>query len=144
LDNQGIAGYAPHNAVKISWPDVPEAFIAAYLDAWNEPDTERICDAYFETAPIFQAGAVQAFDRASRLTYLGGWVDMTRDELALGTRWECPSMSVEPLGTDAALVTVRWVFRRSDGTELQDYDDSYVLGRIGGRWGFIAEVIHTA
>lgn len=125
------------------WPDELEAYMAAYLDAWNEGDTERICDAFHDQAPIFQAGAVQASDAASRLAYLGGWVDMTRAELARGTRWECPSLSVEPLGTDAALVTARWVFRRSDGTSLEDYPDSYLLVRIGGRWGFVADVIHT-
>jgi hypothetical protein len=52
-------------------------------------------------------------------------------------------MTVERIGTDAALVTVRWVFRATDGTALQDYDDSYVIGRISGRWAFVADVIHT-
>ena len=125
------------------WPDELDAHMAAYLDAWNEGDAERICDAYHDRAPIFQAGAVQASDPASRLAYLGGWVDMTRGDLAQRTRWECPSMSVEPLGTDAALVTVRWVFRQADATVLQDYNDTYLLGRIGDRWAFIAAVIHT-
>ena len=125
------------------WPDEPEAFMSAYLDAWNEGDTERICDAYHASAPIYQAGAVQAADAATRLGYLGGWVDMTRGDLAQGTRWECPSTSVEPLGTDAARVTLRWVFRRPDGTGLQDYGDTYLLGRMGGRWLIVADVIHT-
>jgi ketosteroid isomerase-like protein len=129
--------------MSLPWPDEPEAFMAAYLDAWNEGDIERICDAYHDRANIFQAGAVQASDPTSRLAYLGGWVDMTRPDLAQGTRWECPTMSVEPLGTDATMVTVRWVFRRTDATVLQDYNDTYLLGRIGGRWVVVADLIHT-
>ena len=126
------------------WPDEPEAYMTAYLDAWNEGDTDRICDAYHERAPIFQAGAVQAADPASRLAYLGGWVDMTRRDLGQGTRWEYSSMTAEHLGTDAAQVTLRWVFRRADATVVQDYDDTYLLGRIGGRWVFVADAIHSA
>lgn len=125
------------------WPDEPDAYMAAYTEAWNEGDTARVLDAYHPDAPIVQAGAVQASDPGSRSAYLGGWIDMTRDELARGTRWSCPSLEVTPLGADAALLTARWVFTRADGSILEDYPDSYLLARIGGRWGFIADVIHT-
>jgi hypothetical protein len=27
---------------------------------------------------------------------------------------------------------------------LEDYPDSYLLVRIGGRWAFLADVIHTS
>lgn len=125
------------------WPDEPEAFMAAYLDAWNQGDTERVLDAYHPEAPILQAGAIQASDAESRSAYLGGWIDMTRDELARGTRWSCPSLDVVALGRDAALLTARWVFTRADGSIAEDYPDSYVLAHIGGRWGFLADVIHS-
>jgi uncharacterized protein DUF4440 len=126
------------------WPDDPQAYMAAYLDAWNEGDLERVLDAYHAPAPIFSGGLVEASDTDSRRVYLGAYLDSTRGELAQGTRWECPSLEVKVLGSDAALLTARWVFRRTDGTALEDYPDSYLLVRAGGRWGFIADVIHTA
>ena len=126
------------------WPNEPEAYMAAYLDAWNEGELERVLDAYHGPAPIFVGGSVEASDAESRLAYLGAYLDSTRAELAQGTRWECPSLEVMPLGVDAALLTARWTFRRTDGTALEDYPDSYVLVRIAGRWGFLADVIHAA
>jgi len=126
------------------WPDEPDAYMTAYLDAWNEGDTNRVCDAYLVPALIYKGGSVQAnLDAESRLGYLGAYLDLTRDELAQGTRWECPSLEVVSLGADAVLATARWTFRRTDGTVLEDYPDSYLLVRIGGRWAFMADVIHT-
>lgn len=130
--------------MSLPWPDAPEAYMTAYLDAWNEGDTDRVCDAYHVPALIFKDGAVQAnLDTESRLAYLGAYLDSTRDELAQGTRWECPSLEVVALGADSALATARWTFRRTDGTVLEDYPDSYLLVRIEGRWAFMADVIHT-
>lgn len=125
------------------WPDEPEAYMAAYLDAWNEGDADRVFDAYHVTAPIFADGVIQGRDAESRLAYLGAYLDLTRGELAQGTRWECPSIAVAPLGKEAVLVTAQWIFRRTDGTVLEDYPDSYLLVRIGGRWAFLADVIHA-
>lgn len=126
------------------WPREPEVYMTAYLDAWNEGDTDRVCDAYHVPAPIYKNGAVQAnLDAGARLADLGAYVDSTRAELALGTRWECPSLEIHQLGADAALATARWTFRRTDGTVLEDYPDSYLLVRIGDRWAIMADAIHT-
>ena len=126
------------------WPDDPEAYMHAYLAAWNEGDTDRVCDAYHLPALIFQAGAVEAnLTAEARLAYLGAYLDSTRDELAAGTRWECPSLEIQRLGSDACLASARWTFRRADGTVLEDYPDSYFMVRVGERWAFLADVIHT-
>jgi hypothetical protein len=126
------------------WPDEPEAYMAAYLDAWNAGDIDGVCDAYHVPALIYKDGAVQVnLDAESRLAYLGAYLDSTRAELARGTRWECPSLEIQPLGRDAFLATARWTFRRTDGTVLEDYPDSYLLVRIEGRWAFLADVIHS-
>ncbi len=124
-------------------PNEPAAYMAAYLDAWNEGDLDRVLDAYHGPAAIFSGGMVEASDAGSRRAYLQAYLDSTRGELGKGTRWECPSLEVKPLGSDAALLTARWVFRRNDGTALEDYPDSYLLVRLGGRWGFLADVIHA-
>jgi Domain of unknown function (DUF4440) len=127
------------------WPSDPEEYMAAYLDAWNEGDTDRVCDAYHVPALIHKNVSVQAnLDPAARFTYLGTYLDSTRDELSKGSRWECRSLEIRDLGPDAVLATARWTFRRTDGTVLEDYPDSYLLVRVGGRWAFMADVVHTA
>ena len=128
-----------------SWPDDPGAFMTAYMDAWNQGDVDRVCDAYHVPALIHKRGRVQAnMDAASRQAYLRAYLDSTRNELAAGTRWECPSCAFTPLGRDGVLATAHWVFRQRDGTILEDYLDSYVLVGIDGRWVFLADVVHDA
>jgi hypothetical protein len=126
-----------------AWPDDPRLFVRAYLDAWNAGDADRVCDAYHVPSLIYAEGAVHAnLDADARRSWLGSYVESTRAELAAGTRWECPSLKVTSLGADAALATARWVFRRTDGTILEDYPDTYVLVRLGGRWAFLADVVY--
>jgi hypothetical protein len=127
-----------------AWPDDPREYLLAYLDAWNAGDAARVCDAYLVPSVIHSEGAVHAnLDEASRRAWLGDYVESTRPELAAGTRWECPSLEVTPLGSDGCLVTARWVFRRTDGSAVEDYFDSYLLVRVDGRWVFLADVIHA-
>ena len=126
-----------------AWPDDAGEYVLAYLDAWNAGDADRVCDAYHLPSVIYAEAAVHAnLDEDDRLAWLGSYVESTRDELAAGTRWECPSLTITPLGTDAALATARWVFHRSDGTVLEDYPDTYVMVRVDGRWAFLADVVY--
>jgi len=126
------------------WPDDPTEFVMAYLDAWNEGDVDRVCDAYHLPSGVHKEGRVVAYpDEAAVRADLGGYVDSTRAELAGGTRWTCPSLTITSLGSAAALATARWVFSRPDGTVLEDYPDSYVMVRVDGRWFFMADVIHA-
>ena len=77
------------------------------------------------------------------LEFLGTYVDSTRDALAAGARWTCPSLEVKELGAEASLVTARWVFTLGDGTVTEDYFDSYLLARVDGRWYVLADAIHA-
>jgi hypothetical protein len=127
-----------------SWPDDPREYVLAYLEAWNAGDADRVCDAYHIPSLIYAEGAVHAnLDTESRRAWLAGYVESTRPELAAGTRWECPALDIVPLGPDAALATARWVFRRPDGSALEDYPDSYVMVRLEGRWVFLGDVVHA-
>ena len=132
-------------AVSRPWPDDPRAFILAYLDAWNEPDVERVIDAFHVPSLIHADGVVhEQLTGPSRLEFLGSYVDSTRDALAAGARWTCPSLEVKELGADAALVTANWVFTTGDGTVTEDYFDSYLLTHVRGRWYVLADAIHRA
>lgn len=116
----------------------------AYLDAWNEADVDRVCDAYHLPSLVHDSGAVRAqLDAASRRSWLGAYVESTRGALAAGGSWTCPSLSISPLGADDALATARWVFTAGDGTVVEDYLDSYLLSRLDGRWFILADAIHA-
>jgi len=127
-----------------TWPDEPEAFMRAYLDAWNAADVERVIDAYHVPSLVHHDGIVrEQLTGPSRLEFLGTYVDSTREALASGARWTCPSLEVQPLGADAALATARWVFTAGDGAIVEDYLDSYLLTRVGHRWFILADAIHA-
>jgi hypothetical protein len=113
------------------------------MDAWNEADVERVIDAFHVPSLIHAEGVVhEQLTGPSRLDFLGSYVDSTREALAAGSRWSCPSLEIRPLGADAVLATARWVFTAADGTIEQDYFDSYLLTMIGGRWYVLADAIH--
>lgn len=127
------------------WPDDVEAFLAAYMEAWNTADVDRICDAYAEPTPIYQDGSiVVSGDPTARATFLGSYVDSIRPALAMGARWQSPEVDVTRLGPDSAIATVRWVFSGPDGSIIEDYPDTYLLVRLGQRWAFLADVIHPS
>jgi hypothetical protein len=126
------------------WPDDPDAFLIAYMDAWNRSDLDRICDAYHTPSLIYKRGEVQAnLGEIAKRAYFGALLDGTRSALAAGACWERPEFALTPLGRDSNIATVRWVFRAADGTILQDYLDSYHLVRLGGHWQFLGDTVHT-
>ena len=115
----------------------------AYLDAWNRADVEQVIDAYHVPSLVHSEGEVRPqLTGPSRLEFLGSYVDSTREALAAGAAWTCPSLEVQPLGADAALATARWVFTTADGRAAEDYFDSYLLVRVEGRWYILADAIH--
>ena len=128
-----------------SWPTEPEAFVRAYLDAWNAADVDRVIDAWHVPSVIHTAGEVIAQPTGeSRLGFLGSYVDSTRPALAAGATWTCPTLDVRSLGAGAAVATANWVFTLADGTVTEDYLDTYLLVRVGDRWFILADAIHAA
>ena len=126
------------------WPTDPAAFVRAYLDAWNAADVDRVLDAWHVPSVLHTAGEVIAHpDGPSRRAFLGSYVDSTREALAAGARWTCPTLEVRPLGADAAMATANWVFTLGDGTVTEDYLDTYLLAKVGGRWFILADAIHA-
>lgn len=126
------------------WPDDPDEYLLAYMDAWNRADLDRICDAYHVPAFIYRRGRVEAIpDEGAKRRYFGELLGGTRAELEGGAQWERPFYEATPLGRDSALVTVRWVFRRRDGAVLEDYLDSYHLVRLDRRWAFLGDTVQA-
>ena len=48
--------------------------------------------------------------------------------------WSIGDLKLQRLGSDATLVTVRWIARRPDQSLLWDFLDSYLLALEDGQW----------
>jgi hypothetical protein len=51
-------------------------------------------------------------------------------------------LKLQRLGSDATLVTVRWI-ARPDQSLLWDFLDSYLLALEDGQWRILGDVVHT-
>jgi hypothetical protein len=131
-----------------SAPDSAEffdAYLARYMEAWNDADLAAIVAAYHTPCFVFKRGRLHLhLDHASKQAYFAELLEGTRTELAGGSRWSRPCLQIERLGRTSALVTVRWVLERSDGTTVEDYCDSYHLVLIDDQWGFLGDTVHDA
>jgi hypothetical protein len=119
------------------------ALMDSYCDAWNREDLGAIVDAYHAPSFTYKYGALHSFpDLESRRDYSIGFIGENRREGPAA--WEILSFAVTNLGTNSSLVTVRWVFRRPDGSDVWDFVDSYNLCRFEGRWKFLVRTLHDA
>jgi hypothetical protein len=50
---------------------------------------------------------------------------------------------LQQLGSDAALVTVRWIARRPYQSLLWDFPDSYLLALEEGQWRILGDLVHN-
>ena len=113
------------------------------MQAWNQADVGSIVASYQTPCFVFKGGRLLLHvDETSKARYFAELVDGTRTELSMGARWHRRHFRAEQLGRSNALVTVRWTFERPDGTTLEDYFDSYLLGLVDGRWGFLGDTVH--
>lgn len=57
--------------------------------------------------------------------------------------WSIGDLKPRQLGSDAALLTVRWIARRPDQSLLWDFFDSYLLALEEGQWRILGDVVHN-
>jgi hypothetical protein len=56
--------------------------------------------------------------------------------------WSIGDLQVRRLGRDAAMVTVRWICRRPDGSTIWEFLDSSPAGPEQDRWRILGDVVH--
>ena len=126
-------------------PGIFDVYLSRYMDAWNRGDLAEIVAAYHTPCFVFKRDHCHVHvDDAAKEAYFGALLDATRSELATGARWHRLDLRVQALGVTCALATVRWVLTRPDGTAVEDYFDSYLFGRVSGRWCFLGDTVHEA
>ena len=120
---------------------VLRAFLDRYCEAWNRDDLDGILEAYHVPSFTYKDGTLHAFlDAESRRDYVATFIELNRKEGP--ATWEILTFTVTDLGRNSALVTVRWAFRRPNGSVVWDFVDSYHLCRLDGRWKFLVRTLH--
>jgi ketosteroid isomerase-like protein len=116
-------------------------FMDAYTEAWNAGDLDGIVTAYATPCYVVKGGRVLRYeDEAAKARYFGDLLAGHRRE---GPHtWSIGRLDRRPLGSDAAMVTVRWHCRRPDGSTIWDFLDSYLLASEQGRWQILGDVVH--
>jgi hypothetical protein len=117
-------------------------FLEAYTDSWNAGDLDGIVGAYATPCFVVKDGRVLRHeDEAGKHRYFG---DLLAGNRRQGPHtWSIAELDPRPLGRDAAMVTVRWVCRRPDGSTIWEFLDSYLLAGERGRWRILGDVVHA-
>jgi len=116
-------------------------FMAAYAEAWTTGDLDGILGAYATPCFVVKDGRVlRQEDEAAKARYFGDLLAANRREGPHA--WTIGQLDPRPLGSDAAMVTVRWLCRRPDGSTLSEFLDSYLLAAERGRWRILGDVVH--
>ena len=117
-----------------------EGFMDAYTEAWNAGDLDGIVAAYATPCFVVEGGRVLRHeDEAAKARYFGDLLAGNRCE---GPHtWSIGHLDRRSLGSDAAMVTVRWHCRRPDGSMIWDFLASYLLASEQGRWRILGDVV---
>jgi hypothetical protein len=98
--------------------------------------------------PASRAVILRSMDELARFmaSYAEAW--NTGDLLAGNQRqgphtWAFAELDPRPMGRDAAMVTVRWVCRRLDGSTIWEFLDSHLLAPDQGQWRILGDVVHA-
>ena len=109
---------------------------------WNTNDVDAIGNAYATPCFVVKAGQVLRHnDDAAKRRYFAELLASNNQE---GPHtWSIGDLKLQRLGSDATLVTVRWIARRPDQSLLWDFLDSYLLALEDGQWRIWGDVVHT-
>lgn len=117
-------------------------FMGSYAEAWNRGDLDLIVGAY--ATPCFVVKGGQVLRHQDEAAKRGYFADLLAGNRREGPHtWSIAELDARPLGRDAAMVTVRWVCRRPDGSTIWDFVDSYLVAFEQGRWRILSDVVHA-
>lgn len=117
------------------------AFMDAHRSAWERFDLGAVVASYATPASVARvSGLTRLPDEAAKQAYFGKRLDSMR---ATGPHtWTATRESVTPAGRCGAVYAVHWVCRRPDGSVVEEFGDTYLLARVGGRWEILGDVVH--
>jgi hypothetical protein len=125
-----------------SFPDF-QKLMSEYGGAFDAYDLESILDHYSSPCFILKDGKVNFLaETISKRAYFTDLLGSLR--AAEIHHSEMPSLTVNPLGGSAAVVTVRWVSKKEDGSVVWDFLDSYFVVRVGSEWKFLGDAVHES
>jgi hypothetical protein len=118
-----------------------DRFMSLYGAAFDAYDLETIMEYYNTPCFIYKDGsAIFLPDASHKRDY---FQDLLRRLRAAEVHHsDMPSLAVTMLGASSAVVTVRWVSKKEDGSVVWDFFDSYYLARFGEEWKFLGDSVH--
>jgi hypothetical protein len=121
----------------------PEAFIRAYGRAWDTRNLAALLAAYHIPSFTYKQGQVYTHRTAKeKQRYFSALLD---SYVAAGfDHSEITEMECRILNQDNAFASVHWLLYRADGSGMDDFWDSYHLGRGEGGWKIMHDTVHKA
>lgn len=113
-----------------------------YRDSFNRLDAESAASAYAAPAFVVKNGSIERFDADGKDGYFAGLMGLNARQ---GEHtWEIADFGVRTLAANGAVVTVRWICRRPDGSPIWDFGDTYVVARTGDEWQILGDIVHDS
>ena len=115
--------------------------MTTYGAAFDSYDLDTIMRQYHTPCFIYKDGTVIFLpDEGHKRAY---FQDLLGKLDAAGVHHtDIPDLTVTPLGSSSAVVTVHWVSKRDDGSVVWDFLDSYYLARVNDGWKFLGDTVH--
>ena len=116
-------------------------FMKKYGDAWDNYDLQTILNYYHTPCFIFKSGMLFAnLTEETKLQYFQDLLASYRQQEY--SYAEIHNFDLKVMGPESALVTVRWICKRPDGSIAFDYRDSYHLIHIDGMWKILGDTVY--
>ena len=113
-----------------------------YNDAFLARDAKRIAACYHVPSMTIRAdGSFHTFDSSEEIDRFFATVSQTYYEEGMRDV-EMKDFEVRMIGGESALITVEWFMKRSDGSIIRNWKQSYNLLKQGNYWVFLLSTFH--
>jgi len=111
-----------------------------YRDAFDRLDADAAAAWYAAPAFVVKSGGIERFDQIEKGGYFAALMaaNASHGEHA----WQIADFHADVLTDNGAVVTVRWLCTRPDGSTIWDFSDTYVVARTDEGWRILGDVVH--
>ena len=122
-------------------PELRDLF-ERYKDCFDRLDGPAAAAYYSAPSFVVKNGGITRFGPDEKSDYFSALMDSNAE--AGQHFWEIAEFKADQLASNGAIVSVRWIARRSDRSVLWDFWDTYVVGDEGQGWSILGDIVHDA
>lgn len=122
--------------------DTIRQMFESYRDCFNRLDGPGASSHYAAPSFVVKNDAVVRIDSDTKNDYFDSL--MTRNAAEGDHVWEIAEFEVNQPTTNGAIITVRWIARRPDGSDIWDFFDTYIAADEGDGWHILGDIVHSA